>query len=160
MSDKTVKQPVAPTDTNKQKEELEKTKKQADEYKNHYLRALADFHNLEKRTREEKIELVRAANRDLILQLLPFLDNLNKAEIFVKDAGLKMVKEHFEKFLQEIGIVELQLIGQEFNPQVAEAVELVEGPKDNMVVEILRKGYQLNGKVLRPAQVKVSRKKN
>lgn len=128
-------------------------------FKHKYLRALADYQNLEKRIHDERGELYQGANKNLILKLLPFLDSLDKAEAFIKDEGLKIVKEQFEKTLRDEGLVELDVLGKEFDPYTAEVVDMVEGEKDNMVVEVLRKGYQFNGKILRVAQVKVSKKK-
>jgi molecular chaperone GrpE len=141
-----------------QKEDIEKIKKERDEYKNSYLRALADYRNLEKRMIDERTELIKRADASLILKLLPFLDHLQKAEAFVKDDGLKIVKDDFVKILKELGLEEINVVGKEFDPHQAEAVDLVEGDKDNIVVEVLRKGYMFEGKILRIAQVKVSRK--
>jgi len=141
-----------------QKEDIEKIKKERDEYKNMYLRALADYRNLEKRMIDERTELIKRADASLILKLLPFLDHLQKAEAFVKDDGLKIVKDDFVKILKELGLEEINVVGKEFDPHQAEAVDLVEGDKDNIVVEVLRKGYMFEGKILRIAQVKVSRK--
>lgn len=139
-------------------EELEKEKKLTEEFKHKYLRALADYQNLEKRTRDEKNEVIKNANANLILRLLPFLDSLDKAEVFEKDEGLKLVKDQFKKTLQEVGLEELQVLGKEFDPYTAEVVDIVDGEKDNMITEVLRKGYTFNGKILRVAQVKVSKR--
>ena len=143
-----------------QKEDIEKIKKERDEYKNSYLRALADYRNLEKRMIDERTELIKRADASLILKLLPFLDHLQKAEAFVKDDGLKIVKDDFVKILKELGLEEINVVGKEFDPHQAEAVDVIAGDKDNIIVEILRKGYMFEGKILRIAQVKVSRKIN
>ena len=140
-------------------EELERVKKEKEEYKNRYLRALADYHNFEKRVGEEKVALRQSAARDLWLKLLPFLDDIEKAEAFVKDAGLKLIKDKFVQIIRDEKIEELQVLGKEFDPHLAEAVDVVKGEKDNIIVEVLRKGYTLDGKVLRVAQVKVSKRK-
>ena len=140
------------------KSELEKVKKEKGEYKNRYLRALADYQNFEKRVSEEKVALQQSAARDLWLKLLPFLDDIEKAEAFVKDAGLKLIKDKFVQIIRDEKIEELQVLGKEFDPHLAEAVDVVKGEKDNIIVEVLRKGYTLNGKVLRVAQVKVTKK--
>ena len=134
-------------------------KKQIEEYKNKYLRALADYQNFEKRVYEDKEEIRTNANRTLIIKLLSFLDSLDKAEVFVKDANLKLVKDNFHKLLTEEGLEEIKVLGKEFDPYQAEVVDLVEGEKENMVAEVLRKGYSLNGKIIRVAQVKVTKKK-
>ena len=152
---KNVKPKVANVTVNK---EVEGLKAEVADWKNKYLRALADYQNLEKRVYEEKGELLKMGSLRLIIQLLPFLDHLEKAEIFVKDQGLKMVKESFTNLLKEMGIVELDVLNKEFDPHLSEAIDTVTGEKDNIVVEVLRKGYEYDGKVLRVAQVKVSKK--
>lgn len=138
--------------------ELEKVKKERDEYKNSYLRALADYSNFEKRVVSEKGELIKSANTQLILRLLPFLDHLEKAEIFIKDQGLKIIKDDFAKVLKDWGLEEIDMVGKPFDPHVAEAVDVVPGEKNDMVTEVLRKGYRFAGKTLRVAHVKVSKK--
>lgn len=165
MDDKKPKKTEKPDVVNQEKhevvskKELEECKKNSEELKQKYLRALADYQNLEKRVREERVQIVQSANTHLILKLLPFLDSLDKAEIFVKDHGLKIVKDQFYKVLMDSGIEEIVVIGKEFDPYTAEVVDVVEGEKDNMVVEVLRKGYKFQDKILRIAQVKVTKKK-
>src|SRR3990167_2142766 len=73
-------------------EDVKKLKEELETQKKLYLRALADYHNLEKRINEGKEEESKQATRRIVLRLLPFLDNLEKAEVFVKDAGLGMIK--------------------------------------------------------------------
>src|SRR3990167_10078383 len=138
--------------------ELDRTRKEKDDYKNKYLRALADYQNFEKRVGEEKEALRQSASRELLLKLLPFLDDIEKAEVFIKDSGLKLVKDKFIQIIREENIEELQILGKEFDPHLAEAVDVVKGENDNIIIEVSRKGYTLNGKVLRVAQVKVSKK--
>lgn len=142
-----------------QSDEIESLKREIEEWKGKYLRALADYQNLERRVGEEKRALIMESHGELILKLLPFLDNLEKAEVFVKDDGLNLVKNQLWQTLSEAGIEEIDLIGKEFDPHVAEAVETIEGKQDNIVVDIVRKGYLYRNKLLRVAQVKVSRKK-
>jgi len=138
--------------------EIEKLKKEVDEYKNKYLRALADYQNFEKRIEQYKEEIKKTGEKQLILKLLPFLDNLEKAEFFVKDQGLKQIKDGFYQVLKSEALEELDVLGKEFDPATAEAVDIVMGEKENMVVEVIRKGYKFNDKILRVAQVKVSKK--
>ncbi len=138
-------------------QEINILKKQAEEFKNKYLRALADYQNLEKRVSEEKFELIKMANKNLLIKILPFLDNLGKAEIFVKDEGLKISKNHFLQILKETGLEEINLLNKDFDPNLAEAIDIVPGKEDKKVVEILRKGYKFEDKILRVAQVKVSK---
>ncbi|PIP62213.1 nucleotide exchange factor GrpE [Candidatus Roizmanbacteria bacterium CG22_combo_CG10-13_8_21_14_all_35_9] len=138
--------------------EIDKLTKEVNEWKNKYLRALADYQNLEKRFLGEKEEIIKSANFQLIIKLLPFLDSLDKAEVFIKDQGLKIAKENLLRMLQETGLKEIEVLDKEFDPNLAEAVDIVAGEKDDVVIEVLRKGYQMNGRILRVAQVKVTKK--
>ena len=81
-------------------QEINNLKQEAEENKKKYLRALADYQNLEKRVSEERFELMKMANKNLLIKILPFLDNLEKAEVFVKDQGLKISKDHFLQILK------------------------------------------------------------
>ncbi len=149
--EKKQKQTVNGGEVKRLKEELETSKKQ-------YLRALADYHNLEKRINDAREETIIQATKRIVLRLLPFIDNLEKAEVFIKDPGLDMIKNQFHKTLQEEGLTEIQILGKPFDPHQAEAVEVVQGDSDNVVAEVVQKGYMLGDKVIRPAQVKVSKK--
>jgi len=139
--------------TKKGKEKEVKT-----DYRAKYLRALADYQNYQRRMEEEMNRVSFRAKKELILKFLPFLDGLEKAESFVKDEGLKMVKKEFEKVLKAEGLEEIEILGKEFTPHLAEAVAVAQGDKDGRVVKVLRKGYLWQGEVIRPAQVEVSRK--
>ncbi len=140
--------------------ELEQLKSKSEDFKNKYYRALADYQNLERRTREERIEMIKIAQARVIEDFLPFLDTLHQAEVFVKDPGLKMVKDSFLQRLTEMGVKEVELLNKEFDPHTAEAIDTVEGENENIVMEVLRKAYEFHGKILRIGQVKVSRKKS
>jgi len=157
-SDQILSQSKDKSKVKKETEKIEHLKKQVEEYKNKYLRALADYHNFEKRVREQNEEQVKNITKRVLLDILPFLDNLEKAEIFLKDEGLKLIKSQFYQTLEKEGLREMSLLNKEFDPHLAEAVGVVEGEKDNIVVEIVRKGYMLYDKVIRVAQVKVSKK--
>jgi len=138
--------------------EIVALKQQVEEFKNKYLRAIADYQNLEKRVNEERFELMKMANKNLLIKILPFLDNLEKAELFVKDEGLKISKDHFFQILKEAGLEEMDLLNKEFDPNFAEAIDIVAGKEDNKVVEVVKKGYMFEDKIIRVAQVKVSKK--
>lgn len=127
---------------------------------NKYLRALADYQNLEKRM-ENAVEQARTqTRRDSIGRFIDILDDLEKARVFVEDAGLKMVMEKFTSILAESGVAEMDLVGKEYDPYIAEAVEVVEAKnakEDNIIVEVVQKGYTLGDDIIRPARVKVSK---
>lgn len=131
------------------------------DYKDKYLRALADFKNLQRQVNEERRTLFEVATMGVLEQLIPTLDMLHQAEVFVQDQGLKMVIQQFEKTITDMGLVEIDVIGKEFDPHFAEAVDTVEDEgKENRVIEVVKKGYQIGTRVVRVAQVKVSKKKS
>ncbi len=131
---------------------------------NQLKRAVADYHNLEKRVNEGRGELMSFVGADLVRRLLPVLDHLNQALSGVNEEekksgwvrGVELAVKEFEQVLSQEGLEQIAADGQ-FDPNLHEAVDTRDGD-DNMVLEITRKGYTLNGKVLRPAQVVVGRK--
>jgi molecular chaperone GrpE len=128
------------TDENKKtKGETDSLKKEVEAYRNKYLRALADYQNLEKRVSEEKESYKKNVIGQMILKMLPVLDSLEKAEVFIKDEGLAIVKNNLWQILSGLGVEEIAVLNREFDPFSAEAVEIVAGDKDNMVVEVIKK---------------------
>ena len=127
---------------------------QLNDLENKWKRALADYANLEKRIDNEKQSFVKYSNLKLLEKLLPILDDLEAAENHLKDQGLKIILNKLKEILKSEGVEEIKTHGEEFNPELMEAIEIIEGPK-NKVMEVLRKGYLLEGKVLRIAKVKV-----
>lgn len=147
-------------DMNKTNDQVDvKVEKQepAEDFKAKYLRALADYQNYERRVQEQRIELIKGANKQLVLKLISFLDDLDRAEAFVADKNLVHIKDSFFKLLKSEGLEEIEVLNKEYDPYTAEVIDMVKGEKDNMVVEVLRKGYMFNGAVLRVAQVRVSK---
>ncbi len=130
---------------------------QADEWKNKYIRVLADYQNLERRTQEEKADIRRFAAEVVLARLLPAVDTLKRAKDHLRDAGLDLAYKELVAILQEQGVEHIPVIGKAFNPHEMECVEVVSG-NDNEVVEEVLPGYRLHGKVLRVAQVKVGKK--
>lgn len=139
------------------KQQLEEARKQNEEFKGMYLRALADYKNLENRTSSEREQMRDTIKKQVIEEFFPVLDNLDQAEVFTKDPGLQMISKSFRQVLNNLGVQELDLVGSEYDPHTAEVVEVVEGEDDNMIVEVLQKAYSLNGRVIRPGRVKVSK---
>ncbi|MBI2018317.1 nucleotide exchange factor GrpE [Candidatus Daviesbacteria bacterium] len=141
-------------------------------------RAVADYHNLEKRVSEGRSELTSFMGAELVKRLLPVLDHLEQ----VVDRGRPILSERSEskdwfrgvelavkelnQVLQSEGLDEISAdpstslgTGSVFDPSLHEAVDTKDG-EDNKIIEVVRKGYNLNGKVLRPAQVIVGRKQD
>ncbi len=127
-------------------------------------RAVADYQNLEKRVSEGRSELTNYVGMELVRRLLPVHDHLEQALKGMSDAdrqsgwakGVELAVKEFEQVLQSEGLVEIPADGV-FDPALHEAVDTREGENDK-ILEVVRKGYNLNGKVLRPAQVIVGRK--
>ncbi|HSX39824.1 MAG TPA: nucleotide exchange factor GrpE [Candidatus Saccharimonadales bacterium] len=128
------------------------------ELENNWKRALADYKNLEKRVSEEKEALRDFANLVLLSRLLPILDNLEMAQVHLNDEGLKYTIKEFKQVLEDEGLREIDPTNKEFDAATMEAVEMVDG-EENKVIEPLRKGYLLRDKLIRPARVKVGKKK-
>lgn len=142
---------------NQQDEKCEAITKERDEFKGKYLRALADYQNFERRMAAERSNIRSATIREIVIELLPFLDHLEKAEVFIKDPGLKMIKQQYLQFLTGLGIEELDIENKPYDPLTAEVIEVVDGAKDNIVIEVLRKGYKYHDYIVRIAQVKVEK---
>lgn len=140
-----------------QEEKISQLQKQVEDITQRWKRALADYQNLEKRTREEKASFAVFAQEELLYKLLPVLDTLKLAGLHLKDQGLELAIKTFEKVLYETGVVLIEALHKEFDPHTMECVEVVRGEKDNIVVEELMRGYMMKGKVIRPARVKVSK---
>lgn len=128
--------------------------KKLSDLENKWKRALADYDNLKKRLEREKEEFVKFSTAGLLDKLLPVLDSLEKWYGQKKEEGVKLILEQFRKVLESEGLKEIEAVGKTFDPLMMDAVAMGKGEK-NKVIEVIMKGYQLNGKVLRPAKVKV-----
>lgn len=129
------------------------------ELEDQYLRAVADYRNLEKRVAEERLEYIKFANRELLERLLPSFDTLFLAEKYVQDDGLKLTIKTLYDALDQVGVKRIETVGKKFNPAIMECVETVEG-EEEIVTDEVRPGFTLFEKTLRPALVKVGKGKN
>ena len=129
-------------------------KKQADEFESKWKRALADYQNLQKRVENERSSFAKMANAILISEILGIVDDLERAAKYLKDEGLNIVVKRLEDLLKREGVEEIEAGGKEFDPEIMEAVENVEGQK-NKVMRVVQKGYMMGQSVLRPAKVEV-----
>ena len=141
-----------------QESQIELLKKEIEEWKGKYLRALADYQNLEKRVGEERQHQIKYAAEKIIYELLDVYDTLEKVEKHINDQGLRLGIKSFWMVLAENGITRIEVIGKKFDPHLMECVEVVESEKEGEVVEEVRAGYKLEDKVIRVAQVKVGKK--
>lgn len=122
-------------------------------------RALADYANLEKRVEAEREIIGKITLAKLVTKFLPVLENLDKAAKLTKDAGVLMVAKQFREVLQSLGVKELGTVGENFDPKLHEAVEVIEGKNDGKVVEVLSSGFAIDGEIIQPAKVKVEKTK-
>lgn len=144
--------------TKKTEDNTEKLKQEIEEWKGKYLRALADYQNLEKRVGEKRQEVTKYAARELIVKLLNVLDTLEKTEEHLKDQGLALSLKSFWDVLLAEGVEKIEVLGKKFDPMTMECIEIVGSEKGDDVVEELRKGYKMKDKIIRIAQVKVGKK--
>ncbi len=142
------------SEDNQVQELLDKNKSLEDQLK----RAVADYRNLENRNRDEKLEFIKFANKNLIEQLLPAFDTLLLAEKYTDDQNFKVTVKHVLEVLKQAGIERVETVKKDYNPATMEVIEVVEGD-DNKVAEELQPGFTLFGKTIRPARVKVGGKK-
>lgn len=146
--------------------ELKMARAQAEELQQRLLRAQADFDNFRRRTVKEKEELAQYASSKLVTELLPVLDNFERAlaaaqtgneeQSFVK--GVDMIFRQLTQVLEQEGVKAMNAVGEPFNPEFHQAIMQVESEEheEGIVVEEVQKGYMLKDRVLRPAMVKVS----
>ncbi len=149
------------------KNENEELKQKLAEYEELLKRKVAEFDNYRKRVQKEKVETIKLANKELILELLPVIDNLERAleagkkggdvDSLVK--GVDMVYKQLMAVLSRYGVEPIESVGQEFDPALHEvlAVEEREDVETDTVVADFQKGYLIHGQVLRPSKVKVAR---
>ncbi len=147
-------------------------KAKADErdlYCDKYLRLQAEFDNAKKRFEKDRGDLLRYANDGFLLEFMPILDNLEAAEKHIKEAkdfkavqeGVDIIQMQIQRFLKDVGVERVKAVGEKFDPHVHDAVEVdeTEDGDDGMVIGELKPGYKLNGRLLRPASVRISKKK-
>ena len=140
------------SDSSQSEEQVNELQGKLEECENKYKRALADYQNLEKRVREERVGLIRMANRELLLRLLPILDTLFLAQQHSEDQSLKVSVQQFLDALKDEGVTRVETSNKEFDPEVMEAVGTGEG-KEGVVLQETRAGFLINDQLLRPAQV-------
>jgi len=154
--------------TEKLKKELAEFKQKSEDYLNSWKRTAADFENYKKRKDKENEELITFAKEVTVVKILPTLESLEEAlkqaprdERYQKwSEGAVKIVQQLEKVLLEMGIEKIEAAGKRFDHSLHEAVAEVEsGEEEGIVVEEVQKGYKLNDKVIRPAKVKVSKRK-
>ncbi len=130
------------------------------ELKDKYLRLLAEFDNYKKRTSKERIEFAKFAAQDLVVSLLPVLDDFDRAVRHGQvSEGTSLIQHKLVQVLKQKGLEEMQSQGQPFDASLHEAITEIEVPEDqkNKVIETLEKGYYLADRIVRFAKVVVGK---
>lgn len=130
-----------------------------------WQRSQADFENFKKREEAKQAEILDFAKEVTIVKLLPTLDTLEQglrhAPAGVDENWLKGIEgtlQKLDKVLDEMGVKKIDAVGKKFDPHFHEAIREVPGDEDGVIVEEVQTGFELNGKVIRPSQVVISKK--
>jgi len=152
------------------KKEKKDWEKEYKELYDKYVRLHAEFENFKRRMTKDKQEAIKFANQELIRQILPFVDNLERSlqhadeskNIDALKEGIEMTIKDFLKTLEKSGLEAIPAEGEPFDPNVHEAIMQEErnDMEPNTVVQELQRGYKLHGRVIRPATVTVSKNKD
>ena len=148
----------------KSQEKIAKLEQQLAEEKEKALRIQAEMMNFKRRSEETMATYKKYANEDILKELLLIKDNFERGLSLENEEnkelikGFRMIYQNVDKILEENGVVEIEALNVEFDPNVHQAVltDTVEGVKPGMVLDVLQKGYKYKDRVLRPAMVKVS----
>ena len=149
------------------KKDEEAEKKAAEEQESErYMRLMAEFQNYKKRAAKEKTDTLQYANEKIVAEILPVLDNFERAlttetedlEGYAK--GMQLIFEQLYKALENAGLEEIKALDEDFDPNVHNAVmtDNIEDKDDGKITKVLQKGYKLRDKVVRPSMVAVNKK--
>jgi molecular chaperone GrpE len=158
------KKPAKTATVNKAAEENKKLKEQLTESRDKYLRLAAEFDNYRKRTLKEKADLLKSAGEDVLVKILPVVDDFERGMLFmeksedtksVKD-GINLIFNKLREFLNQNGIKEIPALEADFDTDLHEAITKIPAPEEKLqgkIVDVVEKGYTLNDKVIRFAKV-------
>ena len=152
----------------KNKKEIAELKEKIEEMNDRYLRLIAEFDNYKKRSAKERMEWMKNAGQDVILSVLPTLDDFTRASSQMENSndvaalkeGVTLIYNKLKSTLESRGLKQLDSIGQDFNPEQHEAITEIPAPSEDMkgkVVAEIEKGFTLNDKMLRYAKVVVGK---
>lgn len=161
--EETVETPKKEKKKSKKDSELEALKAELDTKNDQLLRTAAEFDNFKKRTEREKASIAEFAKAGLLKQLLPILDNIDRASSADHDSadyikGIEMIVKQFESIVSNLGIEEIAHAGDQFDPNFHEAVMHIDDESlgENVITDVLQKGYKIGDTVIRAAMVKVA----
>lgn len=146
--------------------ELDNLKAQLQEANDKFLRLYAEFDNYKRRTMKEKTEILQTASKDVMLALLPVIDDFERAhkaaansqDLEAYKQGIELIHHKFNQILQNRGLKSIESVGHDFNVDLHEAITNIPAPSEDLkgkVVDETEKGYTLNGHVIRFAKVVV-----
>lgn len=173
LSDHKINEKETKAKSSKKADKKDKKKTKAEEFEqkykevnDKYLRLTAEFDNFRKRSLKEKMELVKSAGQDILINILPVMDNFERAiqsmdtdsnEASVKE-GIELIYNNFKEFLSQRGVKEIEAIGKDFDTDLHEAITKIPVPEEaqkGKVIDVIEKGYELHGKIIRFAKVVV-----
>ena len=141
----------------------------AKEHQDQLLRLKADFDNTKKRLQRDKEDAIKFANERLLVEILPIVDNLDRAIASLSEGhdagkvmqGLKLAQTEIHQILESHGVQVVQAVGEAFDPQLHEAVAAVESAdaKEGTVLDEVQRGYVLNGRLIRPSRVRIAQQR-
>lgn len=148
--------------------ESEKLKAELAEMKDKHIRLVAEFDNFRRRNAKERIELIQTAGKDVIESLLVVMDDVNRAEKQISNTedvtlikeGISLIFSKLRKIMQQNGLKDMEATGQEFNPDLHEAITEIPAPNEAMIgkiIDVVEQGYYLNDKLIRHAKVVVGK---
>lgn len=151
-------------ETAAQDDETEKLRESLAQANDKYMRLVAEFDNYKKRTLRERMDLLKTAGEDLLTGILPVVDDFERANANIDKAndieavkkGVELIYNKFIEFLKHNGVSPIEAMGQELDTDLHEAITKIPAPNDELkgkVVDVVKKGYTLNDKVIRYAQV-------
>jgi molecular chaperone GrpE len=145
-------------------DEIQEEESEPDENTRKLLRLQADFLNFKNRTEKEKARIYSSAIEDVIMELLPVMDNFERAIQTEHDNnsfkdGIVMIYNQLKTAIEKKGVVEIPSLGEKFDPNIHHAVasQETEDVEADVIIEVLQKGYQIYDKVIRPSMVKISK---
>ena len=151
----------------KEKKKIEELENQIAELNDKNMRITAEMINTVRRKDEETTRLLKYSNESLILEILPIIDNFERAlsintenaDVINYQKGMEMIYANLVNILNKFEVKEIEALNKEFDPTFHQAVMTgeKEGVKENIVIEVMQKGYTYKDKVIRPAMVKVSK---
>jgi len=148
--------------------EISDLKTKCQELESGWRRTQADFENYRKRTEYLKKQWIEEANLELIVKILPVVDNFERANQYIPDnlkghdwiKGIGLIEKHLSDILVQIGLQKIAVgAGDEFDPNIHEAVSCEENnqTKSDHIIEVVETGYKLGSQIIRPAKVRVSK---